>query len=132
MARSNHCRPFLCSTQLALCVSFLSIIRLFEGGVLLTLIFCDPHAVAMRGGARLTSAEFTLFTRSGSTSRTANSQHLLRAEFFCQTNLHVQKGRQLDQFRKPIWTVYALLITDMGRFCRKALISALFICRPPL
>jgi hypothetical protein len=42
-------RAFLCSTQLALCVSLLSIIRLFEGGVLLTLIFCDPNAVAMRG-----------------------------------------------------------------------------------
>jgi hypothetical protein len=28
--------------------------------------------------------------------------------------------------------VYALLTTDMGRFCRKALIRALFICKPPL
>jgi hypothetical protein len=62
-----------------------------SGGVLLRLIFYDPHAVAMRTGARLTSAKFTLLSRSGSTSRTANSQHLLRAEFSCHTNLHVQK-----------------------------------------
>src|ERR1700733_248717 len=48
------------------------------------------------------------------------------------THLHLQKGRQLDQFRKPISVVYALLTTDIGRFCRKALISALFICKPPL
>jgi hypothetical protein len=34
--------------------------------------------------------------------------------------------------RKPVWTVYALLTTDIGRFCRKALMSALFICKPPL
>ena len=32
----------------------------------------------------------------------------------------------------PLWTVYALLTMDMGRFCRKALISALFTCKPPL
>ena len=32
---------------------------------------------------------------------------------------------------KPI-SVYALVTTDMGRFCRKLLISALFICKPPL
>ena len=32
----------------------------------------------------------------------------------------------------PLWAVYALLTMDMGRFCRKALISALFICKPPL
>jgi hypothetical protein len=78
----------------------------------------------------LAGAEFTLLPRSGSTGRTANREYLLWAEFFCHTNLHVQKVGH--QFRKPIWMVYALLITDMGRFCRKALISALFICKPPL
>jgi hypothetical protein len=29
-------------------------------------------------------------------------------------------------------TVYALRTTDMGRFSRKPLIRALFICKPPL
>jgi hypothetical protein len=52
----------------------------------------------MRVCAGLTSAEFTLLPRSGSTSRTANSEYLLRAERFCHTNLHVPKGGQLDQF----------------------------------
>ena len=33
---------------------------------------------------------------------------------------------------KPAWAVYVLLTTDIGRFCRKALMSALFICKPPL
>jgi len=37
---------------------------------------------------------------------------------------------QLDQF--SVWTIYVLLTTDMGRLCRKALMSALFICKPPL
>jgi hypothetical protein len=27
---------------------------------------------------------------------------------------------------------YPFVTTDMGRLCRKALISALFICKPPL
>jgi|SRR5579864_2853621 len=95
-------------------------------------ILCDPYAVAMRTGARLPGAEFTLLSRGGSTSRTLNREHLLWAEFFCHTNLRVQKGRQLNQFREAHLDVYALLTTDMGRFCRKALISALFICKPPL
>src|SRR5580704_11718863 len=30
------------------------------------------------------------------------------------------------------WTAYALRRTDMGRFSRKLLIRALFICKPPL
>jgi hypothetical protein len=30
--------------------------------------------------------------------------------------LPMYKGLQLDQF--PVWRVYALLTTDMGRFCR--------------
>ncbi len=50
---------------------------------------------------------------------------------FVTTNLHVQKGGRLDSSGKPI-SVYALVTTDMGRFCRKLLISALFICKPPL
>jgi hypothetical protein len=36
-------------------------------------------------------AKFTFLSRSASTSRTANSEHTLWAEFFCNTNLHVQK-----------------------------------------
>jgi len=63
----------------------------FQNGVLLRFIPCDPHALAMWTGARLTCAKFTLLSRSGSTSRTANSKHLIRAEFFCHTNLHVEK-----------------------------------------
>jgi hypothetical protein len=63
-------------------------------------ILCDPYAVAMRTAARLPSAEFALLSRSGSTSRTLNSERLLWAEFFCHTNLHVQKGGQLDKFRE--------------------------------
>src|ERR1035438_1878262 len=86
---------------------------------LLGLVFCDQSAVEMWIGTRLAGAKFTLLSRSGPTSRTSNSEHLLWAEFFCHTNL-------------PLCTVYALLTTDMGRFSRKALISALFICKPPL
>ena len=40
------------------------------------------------------------------------------------------KRWSLDQF--PMWTVYGFVTTDMGRVCRKPLISALFICKPPL
>jgi hypothetical protein len=61
-------------------------------------ILGDPYAVTMRTGARLPSAEFTLLSRGGSTSRTLNSEHLLWGDFFCHTNLHVQKGCQLNQF----------------------------------
>lgn len=75
-------------------------------------------AVAMWIGTRLAGAKFTLLSRSGPTSRTSNREHLLGAEFFRHTNL-------------PGWTVY-LLTTDMGRFSRKAPISALFIRKPPL
>ena len=97
---------------------------------MLRLIFCDPRAVAMWIDTRLTGAKFTLLSRSGSASRTANSEYLLRAEFFCQTNLHVQKLVNADGFSMRM--LYGLLTTDMGRCCKKALISALFICKPPL
>ena len=59
--------------------------------IVLRLVFCYQSAIAMRIGARLASAKFTLLPRSGSTSRTANSEYLFWAEFFCHTNLHVQK-----------------------------------------
>jgi hypothetical protein len=73
----------------------------------LRLVLCYQSAVAMRVGARLASAKFTLLPRSGSTGRTANREYLLWAEFFCHTNLHVQKvGHQfreahLDGLRPP-------------------------------
>ncbi len=35
-------------------------------------------------------------------------------------------------YRERSWRVYTLLATDMGRLCKKAVISALFICSPPL
>ncbi len=96
-------------------------------------ILCDPYAAEMRTGARLPSAEFTLLSRSSPTGRTSDAEYLFWAEFFCHTNLHVQKGRQLDQAPgSPSGRVYALLTTDIGRLCRKALMSALFICKPPL
>lgn len=42
-------------------------------------------------------------------------------------------GHQLEQVpRSPSGRVYALLTTDIGRFCRKVLMSALLICKPPL
>jgi hypothetical protein len=53
-------------------------------------ILCDPYAVAMRTGARLPSAEFTILSRSSPTGRTSDGEHLLWAESFCHTNLHVQ------------------------------------------
>ena len=68
--------------------------------VVLRSILCDPYPVAMRIGARLASAKFTLLPRSSPTSRTSDSEYLFWAEFFCHTNLHVQQGRQLDQFRE--------------------------------
>jgi hypothetical protein len=75
--------------------------------IVLRLVLCYQSAVAMRVGARLASAKFTLLPRSGSTGRTANSEYLFWAEFFCHTNLHVQKvGHQfrqahLDGLRPP-------------------------------
>jgi len=96
-------------------------------------ILCDPYAVEMRSHAQLPSAEFTLLSRSGPTSRTLNSERLLWAEFFCHAKPPRTKGSSIDQFRGSLsGRVYALLTTDMGRFCRKALMSALFICKPPL
>src|SRR4029077_4306033 len=84
----------------------------FQNGVLLRFIPCDPHARAMWTGARLTRAKFTLLSRSGSTSRTCNRKHLLRAEFFCHTSLRVEKVVNLTQ--SPTGTAYVLLTTDMG------------------
>jgi len=77
--------------------------------------------------ANVLSSHF--LSRSASTSRTANSEHLLWAEFSCtQTSTF----KSWSTRTVPLWTVYALLTMDMGRFCRKALMSALFICKPPL
>ncbi len=42
------------------------------------------------------------------------------------------RGSYREIFLKSPSGRYAFLITDMGCFCRKALISALFICKPPL
>jgi hypothetical protein len=100
--------------------------------IVLGSILCDPYTVAMWTGARLPSAEFTILSWSSPTGRTSDGEHLLWNEFFCHTNLHVQKGRQRTRSGDPVWTVYALLTTDIGRLCRKALMSALFICKPPL
>jgi hypothetical protein len=36
---------------------------------------------------------------------------------------HVQQGGQLDSSVKPLCPGLRILTTDMGRFCRKALIS---------
>src|SRR5579864_4967918 len=54
----------------------------------------------MRSHARLPSAEFTLLCRGSPTGRTSDGEDLFWAEFFCHTNLHVQKGCQLNQFRE--------------------------------
>jgi hypothetical protein len=43
-------------------------------GIVLGLVFCYQSAVAMRLGARLARAEFTLLSRSGSTGRTSDSE----------------------------------------------------------
>jgi len=68
--------------------------------IVLWSILCDPYTVAMRTGARLPSAEFTILSRSSPTGRTSDAEYLFWAEFFCHTNLNVEKGRQLDQFRE--------------------------------
>ena len=60
--------------------------------IVLRSILCDPYTVAMRTGARLPSAEFTILSRSRPPGRTSDGEHLLWADFFCHTNLHVQKG----------------------------------------
>jgi hypothetical protein len=86
----------------------------------------------MRLGAWLAGAEFTLLSRSGSTGRTSDSECLFGAEFFCHTNLTYNGMLNSTVPGSPSGRVYTLLTTDMGRFCRKALISALFICSPPL
>src|ERR1700733_4198391 len=48
-------------------------------------ILCDPYAVAMRSGARLSSAQLTLLSRSSPTGRTSDGERLFWAEFFCHT-----------------------------------------------
>src|ERR1700720_4768677 len=77
------------------------------------LICCYQSSIPMRLCARLASSELTLLPRSSTTSRTTDSEYLFGAEFF----LH---------------RVYPLATTDMGRLCKKPMISALFICKPPL
>jgi hypothetical protein len=84
----------------------------------------------MRIGTRLARAKCTLLSRLGSTSRATDGEHVFWAEFFFHHKPAPTKAGQLEQRR--LWTVYALLTMDMGRFCRKALISALFICKQPL
>src|SRR5579863_61197 len=54
----------------------------------------------MRTGARLPSAEFALLSRSSPTGLTSDAEHLFWDEFFCHTNLNVQRGRQLNKFRE--------------------------------
>ena len=61
----------------------------FPNTELLGLVFCDQSAVAMRSGARLPSAEFTLLSRSGSTSRTAEGEYLFWSECFLHQNHRV-------------------------------------------
>jgi hypothetical protein len=61
----------------------------FPDTVLLGLVFCDQSAVAMRSGARLPSAEFTLLSRTGSTSRTAEGEYLFWSECFFHYNHRV-------------------------------------------
>jgi hypothetical protein len=53
------------------------------------------------------------------------------SSFVTQTSTYKRVGNWTSS-GKPVWTVYALLTTDIGRLCRKALMSALFICKPPL
>jgi hypothetical protein len=61
----------------------------FANTELLGLVFCDQSAVAMRSGARLPSAEFTLLSRSGSTSRTAEGEYLFGSECFLHQDRRV-------------------------------------------
>jgi hypothetical protein len=61
------------------------------GRIWLGSVFCDPSAVEMRNGARLSSVEFTLLSPSGPASRTSDGEYLFWAEFLCHTNLQVQK-----------------------------------------
>jgi len=100
--------------------------------IVLWSILCDPYAVAMRTGARLPSAEFTILSRSSPTGRTSDAEYLFWAEFFCHTTSTYKRVVNWTSSGKPAWAVYVLLTTDIGRFCRKALMSALFICNPPL
>ena len=83
---------------------------------MLRLVFCYQSAVAMRIGARLASGKFALFPRSSTTSRTANSEYLLRAQFFCHKPPRT-KLVNYDRFGKPIWA-YSFVTTDSGRFCK--------------
>lgn len=67
---------------------------------LLESILCNRYAVALQSHARWPSAEFTPLCRINPTGRTSDSEYLFWAEFFWCKNLHVQKGRQFDQFRE--------------------------------
>jgi len=67
--------------------------------IVLRSILCDPYTVAMRTDVRLPSAEFTILSRSS--PRASDGEHRLWAEFFCHTNLHVQKGRQWTSSGSP-------------------------------
>ena len=84
----------------------------------------------MRREAWFAAGEFTLLSRSGTTGWAAAGEYLFCAEFLFYHEPPLQRVVNLVQF--PMETVYDLATMDMGRFCRKALISALFICKPPL
>ena len=91
-------------------------------------ICCNQSAVAMRLGARLASTKLALLSRSSATSRTMYSEYLFWAQFLSSQTPMCKRVVKLE----PVTGLYALLTTDMGRFCRNALMSALFICKPPL
>src|SRR6202035_3954324 len=79
----------------------------------------------MRTGTGLARAKFTLLSRFGSASRTTDGEHVFRAEFFFHHKLPA--GTKIH-----LAGSYVLSRTDMGRLCRKLVISSLFICKPPL
>ena len=56
--------------------------RFDEVEIVARLVFCGHSAIAMRIGARLPGAQFTLLPRGGPTSQTRDSECLFWDEFF--------------------------------------------------
>ena len=95
----------------------------------------------MRFFAGKPGAKLTHFSRPSSASGTADSEYLFWTKFFFHDLQHlgvprVPVARVDDEFPAESGVNLAestlFLATDMGRFFRKTLISALFTCKPPL
>jgi hypothetical protein len=97
-------------------------------------IRCNQASVMMRIGARLAalSSHFSPGAAPQVGQRTLSIFFRLSCVFAMNHRASVAKFDQSSKGEIPSGRVYAYFLTDMGRLSRKPMISALFICKPPL